>query len=142
MITTADGHQALCSLDPNKAIGPDGVSPKVLKYCADVLCQPIRYLFQSTITNGHVPTEWHTHCVVPIFKSGDRAAISNYCPISLLCIISKVLEKIIFNVLISDSFSPCQFGFYLTDPQYTVLVNNIAFLIHYRFYLGSLKEVS
>ena len=114
VITTADVHQALCSLDPNKTIGPDGVSPKVLKYCADVPCQLIRYLFQLTITNGHLPTEWHTHCVVPIFKSGDRAAISKYHPISLLCIISKVLEKIIFNVLIkflSDSFSPCQFGF-------------------------------
>jgi len=32
VITTADVHQASCSLDPNKAIGPDGVSPKVLKY--------------------------------------------------------------------------------------------------------------
>jgi len=81
VITTADVHQALRSLDPNKAIGPDGVSPKVLKYCADVLCQPIRYLFQLTITNCYLPTEWRTHCVIPIFKSGDRAAISNYHPI-------------------------------------------------------------
>ena len=29
----------------------------------------IRYLFQSTITNGHLPTEWCTHCVVPIWRS-------------------------------------------------------------------------
>jgi len=42
VITTADVRQALCFLDPNKA---DGVSPKVLKYCADVLCQPIGVSF-------------------------------------------------------------------------------------------------
>jgi len=67
VITTADVHQALCSLDPNKVIGPDGVSPKILKYCADVLCKPIRYLFQLTISNGHLPTDRHTYCVTVYF---------------------------------------------------------------------------
>ena len=95
-------------------MGPDGISPKVLKYCADALCQSISYLFQLTITNSYLSSEWRTHCVIPIFKCGDRATISNYRPISLLCIISKVLEKIIFNISIkflSNSFTPHQFGF-------------------------------
>ena len=86
----------------------------VSKYCADVLCQPISYLFQLTIANSHIPSDWRTHCVIPIFKCGDCATISNYRPISLLCIISKVLEKIVFNVSInflSNSFTPHQFGF-------------------------------
>ena len=64
--------------------------------------------------SDYLPSEWRTHCVIPIFKSGDRAVISNYRPISLLCIISKVLEKIIFNTLVkflSNSFTPHQFGF-------------------------------
>ena len=114
VITTEDVHEALVSLDPNKAMGSDGISPKVVKYCADALCQPISYLFQLTITNSYLPSEWRTHCVIPIFKCGDRATISNYRPISLLCIISKVLEKIIFNISIkflSNSFTPHQFGF-------------------------------
>ena len=114
VITAEDVHEALVSLDPNKVMGPDGISPKVLKYCADALCQPISYLFQLTITNSYLPSEWRTHCVIPIFKCGDRATISNYRPISLLCIISKVLEKIIFNISIkflSNSFTPHQFGF-------------------------------
>ena len=114
VITAEDVHEALVSLDPNKAMGPDGISPKVLKYCADALCQPISYLFQLTITNSYLPSEWRTHCVIPIFKCGNRTTISNYHPISLLCIISKVLEKIIFNISIkflSNSFTPHQFGF-------------------------------
>jgi len=56
-ITTEDVHEALVALDPNKAMGPDGISLKVLKYCADVLCQPISYLFQLTITNSYLPSE-------------------------------------------------------------------------------------
>ena len=114
VITAEDVHEALVSLDPNKAMGPDGISPKVLKYCTDALCQPISYLFQLTITNSYLPSEWRTYCVIPIFKCGDRATISNYRPISLLCIISKVLEKIIFNISIkflSNSLTPHQFGF-------------------------------
>ena len=72
-----------------------------------------RYLFQLMITNNYLPSEWRTHCVIPIFKSGDHAVISNYRPISLLCIISKVLEKIVFISvkLLSNSFTPHQFGF-------------------------------
>ena len=45
VITTTDVHEVLVSLDQNKAMGPDGISPKILKYCADVLCQQISYLF-------------------------------------------------------------------------------------------------
>ena len=53
VITAEDVHEALASLDLNKAMGPDGISPKVLKYCAEALCQPISYLFQLTITNSY-----------------------------------------------------------------------------------------
>ena len=121
VITAEDVHEALVSLDPNKAMGPDGISPKVLKYCTDALCQPISYLFQLTITNSYLPSEWRTYCVIPIFKCGDRATISNYRPISLLCIISKVLEKIIFN---RSSFYPTRLplinlAFYLVDLPYS-----------------------
>ena len=84
VITTEDVHEALISLDPSKAMISDGISSKVLKYCADIFCQPICYLFQLTITNSYLPSEWHTHCVIPIFKCGERAIISNYHPMSLL----------------------------------------------------------
>jgi len=113
-ITSSEIYETLSSLDPTKAMGPDGISPKVLKYCADILTNPIRYLFSLTLTKGYLPYEWRTHCIIPVFKSGDNAIVSNYRPISLLCIISKVIEKIIFNAItefVSDSLTPHQFGF-------------------------------
>ena len=86
----------------------------MLKYCADILTNPIRYLFSLTLTKSYLPIEWRTHCIIPVFKTGDHTVISNYRPISLLCIISKVIEKIIFKEttqFVSNSFTPHQFGF-------------------------------
>ena len=52
--------------------------------------------------------------IIPIFKSGDKAVVKNYRPISLLTIISKVLERLLYNKII-DHISPYlyeyQFGF-------------------------------
>lgn len=84
--------EAVVSLDSNKAMGIDGISPKILKYCTTSLCEPITFL---CLQLGYLPQEWCTHCITPIYKTGDKSSVSNYRPISLLCIISKTLEKII-----------------------------------------------
>ena len=50
----------------------------------------------------------------PIFKSGDKSSVKNYRPISLLCTISKVLERLVFTCVadhVADYISNCQFGF-------------------------------
>lgn len=52
--------------------------------------------------------------IVPIFKSGDRTSITNYRPISLLCITSKVFEHLIYNKVypfLLSSITPAQYGF-------------------------------
>jgi len=98
---------------PKQSNGTRWYQPQSIEISCWCLMSIRRYLFQLMITNNYLPSEWHTHCVIPIFKSGDRAVISNYHPISLLCIISKVLEKIVFISvkLLSNSFTPHQFGF-------------------------------
>ena len=50
----------------------------------------------------------------PIFKSGDKSLVNNYHPISLLCVLSKVLERIVYNQVmdhINGLFTIHQFGF-------------------------------
>lgn len=52
---------------------------------------------------------------IPVYKCGDKCVASNYRPISLLCNLSKVLEKLVYNEIIdaiSNSLSPVQFGFF------------------------------
>ena len=66
--------------------------------------------------NGVVPDEWKNSNIVPIPKSSNRAQASNYRPISLLSILSKILEKHFYNLIFThvDLFcplSPNQWGF-------------------------------
>jgi len=46
-----------------------------------------------------VPSEWKHATVVPVFKKGASADVSNYRPISLTCISSKIMERVIVNSL-------------------------------------------
>ena len=113
-ISETEVYNALISLDPNKALGIDGIGPKILKNCSESLFQPLCHLFNLSLSSSIIPIEWKIHRIIPIFKSGDRSSISNYRPISLLCNVSKVLEHIISNKIINHittMISPNQFGF-------------------------------
>ena len=113
-INELDVFKALKSLDVSKAMGCDGICSKVLKHCAIALYQPLYHLFNLSLTQHYLPVEWRTHLIKPIFKSGDKGSIRNYRPISLLCIVSKVLEKIVYNNIVdfvTKSISANQFGF-------------------------------
>ena len=130
-ISESDVHEALSSLNTTKAMGIDGIGPKLLKHCALALYKPIHHLFMLSISHFYVPKDWRLHLITPIHKSGDKSSVKNYRPISLLCTISKVLEKIIYDKIISfvsQSISPLQFGFrpkHSTLQQLLLFVNSI-----------------
>ena len=86
----------------------------LLNHCALALYQPLHHLFSLSLSQNYLPTDWRTHLIKPLFKSGDKGSIRNYRPISLLPIVSKVLEKLVYNGIVdfvSDSVSVSQFGF-------------------------------
>ena len=105
---------ALISLDPSNSAGYDQISPKLLKHCAPALCSVLHHLFRLCLDQSYIPSDWHMHLITPILKSGDKSQVTNYRPISLLCITSKILERLVYNHLVAfigNSFSPAQFGF-------------------------------
>ena len=72
--------------------------------------------FSVRISTSKLPIQWCSHHITPIHKSGDKSLISNYPPISLLCVLSEVLEKVIYHriiIYLENSFTPQQFGFLL-----------------------------
>ena len=71
-ISTTEVFEILSTLDVNKAPGIDGISPAVLKYCASPLLVPLCHLFTCSISSGRIPIQWCTHCIIPIYKSGDK----------------------------------------------------------------------
>ena len=104
------------SLDTNSAMGPDGIHPAVLKYCAPTLLYPLHTIFSRSLAEGEVPMAWKCSTVIPIFKKGHRYEPLNYRPVSLTPVCCKVLEHIIANHLrayLDDNalLSHHQFGF-------------------------------
>ena len=106
----------LSSVDPSKASGPDLISARMLKHTAASISRAITQLFNMSLTSGKLPCEWKTALVVPVPKSQERSDPSNYRPISLLPILSKLLEKYVQTFLLEhlEATSPIsiqQWGF-------------------------------
>ena len=92
VIDSSDVYNALSILDDSKAPGCD-INPYILRNCSAALISPLTHLFSLSLSFHLIPTEWKMHKICPIYKEGDYSNASNYLPISLLCVISKVLEK-------------------------------------------------
>ena len=88
-ITVADVYEALISLDVEKSPGTDKISPRILRSCAETLCEPLHYLFSLSLRYATLPNCWKVHKIVPVFKAGNHNSANNYRPISLLSNTSK-----------------------------------------------------
>lgn len=109
-------QRELKRLVANKATGPDCIPARVLKQCASSLASPLARLFTLSFREGVVPQQWKQATVVPVHKRSSKSTVSNYRPISLLPIISKVMEAIINRRMVNflehhKCFSDNQFGF-------------------------------
>ena len=63
---------------------------------------------------GTVPTEWKLASIVPLLEKAPADEVENYRAISLLSLVSKLLERCIFNKIIdhiSSNLPHLQFGF-------------------------------
>ena len=81
----------------SKAAALDNLSGCFLKDDAKVLDKPITDLCNLSITSGKFPGSCKYVKLKPIYKKGSLTEASNYRPISLLPLISKVIEKVIHD---------------------------------------------
>ena len=114
--TEGEVHSILRGLDDKKATGPDGISTRLLRRCARELTPPLTTIFNACLEQQEWPREWKISSVVPIHKKGNKSEVKNYRPVSLLSVVSKVLEKIIatrltHHLLANHLLSSRQFGF-------------------------------
>ena len=90
-------------LKPKTSCGHDGISPKVLKKLYTGIISPVVHIINLSLSTGTIPMAMKLAKVVPIFKnSGSNEIMKNYRPVSLLPVLSKVLERIIYNRLFED----------------------------------------
>jgi len=85
----------------SKSPGPDNIGPKLIKEVAEILIDPLVHIFHLSLTTGVVPDKLQIAKIIPVFKKGDPQLSSNYRPISLLNVFSKLLEKIMYKRLYS-----------------------------------------
>ena len=96
-ISEYEVEQRLNNLDTSKAYGPDGIPPRSLKECSKEISPSLCSIFNKSLATGRVPVEWKQANVIPIHKKDRVEPVTNYRPISLLSIVSKVLERSAFN---------------------------------------------
>ncbi|BHF79037.1 hypothetical protein SprV_0602215400 [Sparganum proliferum] len=109
-------RRELEALNESKSPGPDEIPPRLLKELASELSVPLSMLFQTSFDTGTLPIDWKLAHITPLYKGGSRASTTNYRPISLTCILCKVMERIMKNELIDflevhGLLSNCQHGF-------------------------------
>ena len=95
----------LKKLNPKKAVGPDRVPTNLLKDHADIMSPVLQVIFQQSLDTGIVPSDWKQANVVAVFKIGDKNAAANYRPVSLTCILCKVLESFITEAVLDHVIS-------------------------------------
>ena len=96
--------------------GHDGISSELLKLITNDISKCITVIINQSLTSGIFPNSLKIAKVTPIFKKEKYKLITNYRPISVLPVISKIFETIIHEQLseyfISNNlFCPQQYGF-------------------------------
>jgi hypothetical protein len=113
-ISTHGVNKLLSDLNPHKASGPDEIPARILKVAAEEIAPALSIIFEKSLKTAEIPSSWLCANITPIFKKGDRDDASNYRPVSLTSICSKVFEHIIYSQIM-DHFDRNSI---LTDKQH------------------------
>ena len=87
----------LKNINQNKVTGPDELTDRVLKETAEQIAPIITHIFQQSYNTSKLPNDWLQALVTPIHKKSLKSDPVNYRPISLTCILCKVMEHIIVS---------------------------------------------
>ncbi|KAI3376306.1 hypothetical protein L3Q82_016414, partial [Scortum barcoo] len=104
----------LKKIKARKATGPDGISSRLLRDCADQLCQVVCYIFNLSLSLERVPVLWKTSCVVPVPKTSRPKEPNHFRPVALTSHLMKALERIVLRhlrPLVSPNMDPLQFAY-------------------------------
>ena len=89
----------MSSLRVDKATGLDGISARLLKKACPEIVPSLTHIINLSIRCGCFPDEWKISKVLPLYKEDINSDPNNYRPISILPVVSKIIEKVIFKQL-------------------------------------------
>ena len=127
--------KTLQGLKASKASGLDNISPSIMKDAAVVVAKRLTRTVDESLSQGTVPSEWKYAKITPLYKKGMSTDMDNYRPISVLPVVSKVLERVVHHQLHSflskhKLLSPFQCGFRRNHSTVLNLPLNCLFRLH------------
>ena len=114
--TSEEEIRNIIKLLKNGSSGWDEISAKIIKISCSPLLKPLCHIFNLSLFTGVFPDELKLAKVVPLYKAGDAQKFSNYRPVSVLPVFSKILERLMYNRLLAhinanNLLYKFQFGF-------------------------------
>ena len=113
-ITESEIFQAAKELSNSQSTGYDRIPNFIAKDLVRIFAMPLMSIYNNPLTTFTFPRIWKTAKVTPIFKSGDKAKVENYRPVSLIPVFTKIFEKIMYRILstiLQSKLSNNQHGF-------------------------------
>lgn len=115
--TIREVEEEIQKINTKKSPGYDLITGTIIKQLPTKAIQALTHLYNSILRVRHFPSQWKTAQIIMILKPGKPPTeITSYRPISLLPILSKILEKLILNRLMpildeQELLPKHQFGF-------------------------------
>ena len=91
--------QIISLLKTGKSLGPNSIPMKILKTLSPLISSPLSQIINESFQSGIFPDKMKLAKVIPLFKKDCPLVASNYMPISLLSVFSKVIEKVMIERL-------------------------------------------
>ena len=107
MLTETEVMDLINFLPSGVATGLAHISSKLLKLIVPVIAPSLAKVLNCSIKNGICPAHLKLARVTPIYKQGKKADVDNYRPISVLPVLSKILEKHIYHHFIAYLNAHC-----------------------------------
>ena len=109
-------EKQLSCLQKSKVIGSDRISAHLLKDASSGIATCLAKLFNRSVTLASFPSSWKIGRITVLYKQGDLTDVNNYRPITILLVISKLLERAVYDqlyeyLLANKILAKEQFGF-------------------------------
>ena len=92
-VTESTVYRLISTVNIKKATG------SFIRVGCSVIASPITHILNLSLSQSTVPKAFKEPRVVPLYKKGGRGEIGNYRPVSILPVVSKIFERIVYNQL-------------------------------------------
>lgn len=94
-VTESDVKKAILQIKRNNTSGYDDIPGSLMVHCVDEFVPPLTFLVNQSYSEGRFPESLKLAVIKPIYKKGGKTCVSNYRPIALLSVVSKIFESLI-----------------------------------------------